>query len=60
MHPLDGTVLSEPAVTFRLVDDPAMVRSLGTRYPFEDGRADTAPERIRSLHSHQPSITAGP
>ena len=59
MHPPDGAILGEPAVTLGLVDGPAMVRPFGPRDPLEDGRADTAPDRIRSLHSHRFSITAG-
>ena len=59
MHPLDGAVPGEPAVTLGLVDDPAVIWSLRPRDPLEDGRADTAPDSIRSLHSHLPSITSG-
>ena len=60
MHSLDGAALGEPAVTLGLMDDPAMVRSLGTGHPLEDGRADTAPDGIcRRLHCHIPSITTG-
>ncbi len=60
VHPPDGAVLGEPAVTLSQVDHLAMVRSLGTCHLLEDRRADTAPDGIgRSVHSHLPSITAG-
>ena len=58
VHPPDGTVLGEPAVTLGLVDDLAAVRSLGTGHLLEDRGADTAPDGISgSLHSHLLSIT---
>ena len=60
VHPLDGPVPGEPAVTLGLVDDPAVVRSLGTGHLLEDRRADPAPDGIGgTLHSHLFSITTG-